>query len=98
MLGLLSHSTTDAQKSTTEAFNERKAKEETAVETQSTSTAQRSDLPPSRQGKTQLTAWVTPEVAKQIGHIAVDENVSKERVVCNALNELFTKMGLPPIA
>ena len=86
------------KKSLTEAFNERKAKEETAVETQSTSTAQRSDLPPSRQGKTRLTAWVTLEVAKQIGHIAVDENVSKERVVCNALNELFTKMGLPPIA
>ena len=88
------------KKSLSDSFKERKAKEETQQKAKAptTTTSDGSNLPPSRQGKTRLTAWVKPQVKKQIGHIAVDEDISKEQVVCKALNELFIKMGLPPIA
>ena len=87
------------KKKLSDAFNEQKAKAEASQEANaSVATSSQADLPPSRQGKTRLTAWVKPQVKKQIGHIAVDEDISKEQVVCKALNELFIKMGLPPIA
>ena len=88
------------KKSLSDSFKERKAKEETQQKAKAptTTTSDNANLPPSRQGKTRLTAWVKPQVKKQIGHIAVDADISKEQVVCNALNELFIKMGLPPIA
>ena len=88
------------KKNLSDAFNEHKAKTEASQEAKASvpTTSEHSDLPPSRQGKTRLTAWVKPQVKNQIGHIAVDEDISKEQVVCNALNELFIKMGLPPIA
>ena len=56
------------------------------------------NLPPSRVGKRVVQGWYDPEVRRQLGVIAAKEDKSIERVLGDAINGLFEKYGIPPIA
>ena len=88
------------KKNLADAFNERRVKKEANAETSNPAIEQitQSHLPPSRRGKKRVEAWVSPEARKHLKHIAVEEDKSQDRVIADALNLLFEKHGIPPIA
>lgn len=89
-----------SKKTLADAFNERKEKKESAADTGNPAVEKitQSHLPPSRRGKKRLEVWVSPEARKQLKLIAVEEDKSQDRVMADALNMLFAKHGVPPIA
>ena len=89
-----------AKKNLADAFNERREKKESNTENSNPAVEQitQSHLPPSRRGKKRLETWVSPEARKHLKLIAVEEDKSQDRVIADALNLLFEKHGIPPIA
>ncbi|MBE9078553.1 hypothetical protein IQ241_14830 [Romeria aff. gracilis LEGE 07310] len=53
---------------------------------------------PSRAGKKAITGHFEPEVSKQLKLISLEEDTSVQALLGEALNDLFTKYGKPPIA
>ena len=80
--------------------NERQEKKGTTTDTGNPAVEKitQSHLPPSRRGKKRLEVWVSPEARKQLKLIAVEEDKSQDRMMADALNLLFAKHGIPPIA
>jgi hypothetical protein len=58
----------------------------------------KTSLPPSRVGKKPITGFFDPSVSKQLRKLALDEDSTVQDLVREALNDLFRKKGLPPIA
>ena len=54
--------------------------------------------PPGRVGKKVISGFFDPHVSKQLARLAVDQERSIENLLGEALNDLFTKYQLPPIA
>ena len=88
------------KKSLSEAFKDRKGQPEKDTESQAVSEypKKRTQLPKSRQEKRSLTGWYPPEIHRQVRLIAAQEDKTLEEVVGDALNLLFEKHGMPPIA
>ena len=57
-----------------------------------------STIPPSRIGKKPVTAFFDPEVSRQIKKIGLDQDKTMQDLLQEALNDLFSKYDLPPIA
>jgi len=55
-------------------------------------------VPPSRVGKKPVTAFFDPEVSRQIKKLGLDQDKTMQDLVQEALNDLFRKYDLPPIA
>jgi len=53
---------------------------------------------PSRAGKKPVTGFFDPEVSKQIKKLALDKDKTMQEILQEALNDLFRKYDLPPIA
>lgn len=64
----------------------------------SESAEQKSYRAPSRAGKKAITGHFEPEVSKQIKLISLEEDISVQALLGEALNDLFAKYGKPPIA
>ncbi|MDX2264327.1 MAG: ribbon-helix-helix domain-containing protein [Hyphomicrobiales bacterium] len=50
-----------------------------------------SPLPPSRQGKKNVSAYINPEAAKQLRLLAVERDTHTQTLLEEALNDLFRK-------
>jgi hypothetical protein len=55
-------------------------------------------VPPSRAGKKPITGFFEPEVSRQIKKVALDKDRTMQELLQEALNDLFRKYDLPPIA
>lgn len=55
-------------------------------------------VPPSRAGKKPITGFFEPEVSRQIKKVALDKDKTMQELLQEALNDLFRKYDLPPIA
>ncbi len=53
---------------------------------------------PSRVGKKTVAAHFDPAVSKQLKQLGLDRDTSTQALLREALNDLFTKYGKPPIA
>jgi hypothetical protein len=53
---------------------------------------------PSRAGKKPITGFFDPEVSKQVKKVALDKDRTMQELLQEALNDLFRKYDLPPIA
>ena len=53
---------------------------------------------PSRVGKKPVTGFFEPEVSRQIKKVALDKDKTMQELLQEALNDLFRKYDLPPIA
>ncbi len=53
---------------------------------------------PSRAGKKPITGFFDPEVSRQIKKVALDKDKTMQELLKEALNDLFRKYDLPPIA
>lgn len=53
---------------------------------------------PSREGKKPVTGFFSPETSRQIKKLALDQDKTLQELVGEALNDLFRKYDLPPIA
>lgn len=53
---------------------------------------------PSRQGKKGITGFFDPSVSRQMRQLALDQNKTIQGLLQEALNDLFSKYGKPPIA
>jgi hypothetical protein len=51
-----------------------------------------------RIGRKQIAGWFAPEVSRQLRQIALDEDSSVQRLLTDALNDVFAKRGKPRIA
>lgn len=56
------------------------------------------NLPPSRRGKKALTVYLDPDVIKQVKFIGIDQEMSTQDIVRDALNDYFAKHGKAQIA
>lgn len=52
----------------------------------------------SRIGKKVISGFFDPEVSKQLARLALDRDCTNEELLREALNDLFIKYHLPPIA
>jgi hypothetical protein len=88
------------KKSLSQAFSENREQPEKDAESQAVSEypKKRSQLPKSRKEKRSLTGWYKPETHRQVRMIAAAEDKTLEEVVGDALNLLFEKHDMPPIA
>jgi len=59
---------------------------------------QKSQRPAGRVGKKVISGFFDPKVSKQLARLAIDHDRSQEDLLREALNDLFTKYQLPPIA
>jgi hypothetical protein len=57
-----------------------------------------SSVAPSRAGKKPITGFFDPEVSRQIKKVALDKDKTMQQLLQEALNDLFRKYDLPPIA
>jgi hypothetical protein len=57
-----------------------------------------SPVAPSRVGKKPITGFFEPEVSRQIKKVALDQDKTMQDLLQEALNDLFRKHDLPPIA
>ncbi len=64
---------------------------------QATVTAIRATTP-SRIGKKTVAAHFDPAVSRQLKQLGLDRDTSTQALLREALNDLFTKYGKPPIA
>jgi hypothetical protein len=55
-------------------------------------------IPPSRQGKRAIAGFFDQAVSRQLRQLALDRDTSIQALLTEALNDLFTKYGRPPIA
>lgn len=55
-------------------------------------------VPPSREGKKPVTGFFSPEISRQIKKLGLDQDKSMQNLLQEALNDLFRKYDLPPIA
>jgi hypothetical protein len=53
---------------------------------------------PSRIGKKTVAAHFDPAVSKQLRQLGLDRDTSTQALLREAINDLFTKYGKPPIA
>jgi hypothetical protein len=53
---------------------------------------------PSREGKKPVTGFFSPETSRQLKKLALDQDKTLQELVGEALNDLFHKYDLPPIA
>jgi hypothetical protein len=53
---------------------------------------------PGRQGKCQIAGFFDPAASKQLKLLALDADSTVQGLLREALNDLFKKHGLPPIA
>jgi hypothetical protein len=53
---------------------------------------------PSRVGKKTVAAHFDPAVSKQLKHLGLERDSSTQDLLREAINDLFTKYGKPPIA
>jgi hypothetical protein len=53
---------------------------------------------PSRIGKKTVAAHFDPAVSKQLRQLGLDRDASTQALLREAINDLFTKYGKPPIA
>lgn len=53
---------------------------------------------PSRVGKKPVTGFFDPEVSRQIKKVALDKDQTMQGLLQEAINDLFRKYDLPPIA
>jgi hypothetical protein len=53
---------------------------------------------PSRVGKKTVAAHFDPAVSKQLKQLGLDRDTSTQALMREAINDLFTKYGKPPIA
>lgn len=53
---------------------------------------------PSRIGKKTVAAHFDPAVSKQLKHLGLERDSSTQTLLREAINDLFTKYGKPPIA
>ena len=53
---------------------------------------------PSRAGKKPITGFFDPEVSRQIKKVALEQDRTMQELLQEALNDLFRKYDLPPIA
>ena len=53
---------------------------------------------PSRAGKKPITGFFDPQVSRQIKKVALDKDKTMQELLQEALNDLFRKYDLPPIA
>jgi hypothetical protein len=53
---------------------------------------------PSRVGKKTVAAHFDPAVSKQLKHLGLERDSSTQALLREAINDLFTKYGKPPIA
>jgi hypothetical protein len=60
--------------------------------------AQPTAIAPSRVGKKPVTAFFDPEVSRQIKKLGLDQDKTMQDLLQEALNDLFRKYNLPPIA
>ena len=63
-----------------------------------TQTERTTPLPPSRRGKKVIAAYFDPAVRKQLAILAAQEERSQADLLAEAMNLLFEKHGLSPIA
>jgi hypothetical protein len=54
--------------------------------------------PPTREGKKVISGYFEPVVKRQFAQIALNEDLSHQQVLTEALNLLFQSRGLPQIA
>ena len=52
----------------------------------------------SRKAKKGISLWYDPIVLKQLKQLALDKDTTQTELLTEALNDLFTKYGKPPIA
>ena len=57
-----------------------------------------SHSPPSRVGKKPVTGFFEPAVSRQLKRIGLDQEKTMQDLIQEALNDLFRKYDLPPIA
>ena len=55
-------------------------------------------IPPSRRTKKTFTAWMDKDAIEQLKRLAARQKVPQQKLIAEALNLLFEKHGLPPIA
>lgn len=55
-------------------------------------------VPPSREGKKPVTGFFSPETSRQIKKLGLDRDKTMQDLLQEALNDLFRKYDLPPIA
>lgn len=55
-------------------------------------------IPPSRVGKKPITGFFEPEVSRQIKKAAIESDKTMQELLQEAINDLFRKYDLPPIA
>lgn len=55
-------------------------------------------VPPSREGKKPVTGFFSPETSRQIKKLGLDCDKTMQELLQEALNDLFRKYDLPPIA
>jgi Antitoxin-like ribbon-helix-helix len=55
-------------------------------------------VPPTREGKKVISGYFGPAVKRQFAQIALNEDLSHQQVLAEALNLLFQSRGLPQIA
>ena len=53
---------------------------------------------PSREGKKPVTGFFAPETSRQLKKLGLDQDKTVQELVREALNDLFHKYDLPPIA
>jgi hypothetical protein len=53
---------------------------------------------PSRVGRVQIAGFFSKETSKQLRQLALDTDGTVQSLLTDALNDLFTKHGVPPIA
>jgi hypothetical protein len=58
----------------------------------------REAVTPSRHGKKVVAGHFDPAVSRQLHHIALEEDTSVQALLQEAINDLFTKRGKPPVA
>lgn len=55
-------------------------------------------VPPTREGKKVISGYFDPAVKRQFAQIALNEDLSHQQVLAEAINLLFQSRGLPQIA
>lgn len=55
-------------------------------------------VPPTREGKKVISGYFDPAVKRQFAQIALNDDLSHQQVLAEAINLLFQSRGLPQIA
>lgn len=68
------------------------------LDPQASATTLKTQRTKSRIGKRVISGFFDPQVSKQLARLAIDQDRTNEDLLREALNDLFTKYHLPPIA